>query len=258
MSASPSSTKATTAASATGAAPFWRLVLAQTRAELLMTLRRGESLLITLFIPIGLLVFFSSVKITGVSVNFLTPGVLALAIMSTGMVSLGIATAYERFYGVLKRLGASPLSRAGLILAKTLSVIVIEIGQVALLSLIAALFLDWRPTGNFFLFLLVCLLGTGAFCGLGMLMAGALRAEATLAGANGLYLLFVLIGGTVVPISALPPVIQQIAYVLPSAALSDALYGSLNANAFHAWSLLSLIAWGIVFLVGAALTFKWE
>lgn len=248
----------TTTTATSGAAPFWRAVMAQTRAELTMTLRRGESLLITVFIPTLLLFFFSFIKIAGVGINFLVPGVLALAIMSTGMVSLGIATGYERFYGVLKRLGASPLPRGGLILAKTLAVLVVEIGQVALLSLLALLFFGWRPTGSVALFLLVCLLGTATFSGLGMLMAGALRAEATLAGANGLYLLFVLIGGTVVPVSALPGVIQPIAYVLPAAALSDALYGALNAGAFHAWSLLSLLAWGIVFLGAAAFTFKWE
>jgi ABC-2 type transport system permease protein len=258
VSASTPSTPATAQADASGAAPFWRLVMAQTRAELLMTLRRGESLLITIVIPVMLLFFFSFVKVAGVGINFLTSGVLALAIMSTGMVSLGIATGYERFYGVLKRLGASPLSRGGLILAKTLAVIVVEIGQVALLSLVALIFFDWRPTGSFFLFLLVALIGTATFSGLGMLMAGALRAEATLAVANGLYLLFVLIGGTVVPISALPGFLQPVAYVLPSAALSDALYGALNAGAFHAWSLISLIVWGAVFLGAAAFTFRWE
>lgn len=240
------------------AAPFWRATLAQARAELMMTLRRGESLLITIFIPVLLLAFFSFVKVAGVGMNFLVPGVLALAIMSTGMVSLGIATGYERFYGVLKRLGASPLSRGGLILAKTLAVLVVETGQIILLSALALLFFHWRPTGSVALFLLVCLLGTATFSGLGMLMAGALRAEATLAGANGLYLLFVLIGGTVVPISALPQIVRPIAYVLPSAALSDALYGALNADAFHAWSLISLIVWGAIFLGAAAFTFRWE
>jgi ABC-2 type transport system permease protein len=239
-------------------APFWRAVLAQTRAELTMTLRRGESLLITIVIPVLLLLFFSFIKVTGVGINFLTPGVLALAIMSTGMVSLGIATGYERYYGVLKRLGASPLSRGGLILAKTLATLVVEIGQIIVLSLLALLAFHWRPTGNAFLFLLACLLGTATFAGLGMLMAGALRAEATLAGANGLYLLFVLIGGAVVPISALPGFLQPIAYALPSAALTDALYGALNAGGFHLWSLLSLIAWGVAFLVAAMVTFKWE
>ncbi|HEX9036669.1 MAG TPA: ABC transporter permease [Ktedonobacterales bacterium] len=257
MSASSSSSPATTLP-ASSAAPFWRAVLAQTRAELTMTLRRGESLLITIFIPALLLLFFSFVKVAGVGINFLVPGVLALAIMSTGMVSLGIATGYERFYGVLKRLGASPLSRGGLILAKTFSVLVIEIGQIALLALLALVAFHWRPTGSVWLFLLVALLGTATFSGLGMLMAGALRAEATLAGANGLYLLFVLIGGTVVPVSALPGIIQPIAYALPAAALSDALYGALNAGAFHAWSLIALLVWGVIFLGAAAFTFKWE
>jgi ABC-2 type transport system permease protein len=255
------STTASTAqpsATASGAAPFWTAVLAQTRAELLMTLRRGESLLITIFIPVVLLIFFSSLKIGGVGVNFLVPGVMALALMSTGMVSLSIATGYERYYGVLKRLGASPLSRAGLILAKTLSVLALEIAQTALLALLAFFFFDWRPDGSLLLFLIAFLLGTATFSGMGMLMAGALRAEATLAGANGLYLLFVLIGGTVLPIKELPGFLQPVAYALPAAALSDALYGATNAGAFHAWSLISLIAWGVAFFVAAAFTFKWE
>lgn len=241
-----------------GAAPFWTMVLAQTRAELMMTLRRGESLLITIIIPVMLLIFFSSLKIGGVGINFLVPGVMALALMSAGMVSLSIATAYERYYGVLKRLGASPLSRTGLITAKTLSVVGLEVAQAVLLALLGVIFFGWRPTGSFLLFVLVFLIGTATFSGLGMLMAGALRAEATLAGANGLYLLFVLIGGTVLPVSALPGFLQPIATALPAAALSDALYGATNAGAFHAWSLISLIVWAVIFFGAAAFTFKWE
>ncbi len=242
----------------TGAAPFWSAVLAQTRAELMMTLRRGESLLITIIIPVMLLIFFSSLKIGGVGIGFLVPGVMALALMSTGMVSLAIATAYERYYGVLKRLGASPLSRGGLILAKTLSVLALEVAQTVLLAVLALLFFHWRPTGSLLLFILVFVVGTATFSGLGMLMAGALRAEATLAGANGLYLLFVLIGGTVLPVSALPAFLQPIAHVLPAAAFSDAMYGATTAGAFHAWSLISLVIWAALFFGAAALTFKWE
>lgn len=258
MSAQMSSPTAQSAGAATGSAPFWRMTLAQTRAELMMTLRRGESLLITVIIPVVLLIFFSSLKIGGVGINFLVPGVMALALMSTGMVSLSIATAYERYYGVLKRLGASPLSRGGLILAKSLSVLILEIAQAALLALLALIFFHWRPTGSFLLFIVIFLVGTATFSGLGMLMAGALRAEATLAGANGLYLLFVLIGGTVLPIRALPVFLQPIAKALPAAALSDAIYGATNAGAFHSWSLISLLVWGIIFFGAAAFTFKWE
>src|SRR5438270_12905295 len=108
------------------AASAGRQILAQTRVELLMTLRRGESVLITLIVPVLLLIFFTSLNIVpatnGPAVNFLLPGMLALAVMATGMVSLGIATAYERYYGVLKRLGGSPLPRSGLIIAKIISV----------------------------------------------------------------------------------------------------------------------------------------
>src|SRR5437667_986558 len=189
------------------AAPLHQQIIAQTRVELLLTLRRGESVLITLIVPVLLLIFFASLNIipatTGKAVDFLLPGILALAVMAAGMVSLGIATAYERYYGVLKRLGASPLPRAGLIAAKVLSVLALEVLQVALLVVIAAAVYGWRPPHSGVALAtaaLALLLGTATFAGLGLAMAGALRAEATLAGANGLYLVFLLLSGAVLPL----------------------------------------------------------
>lgn len=258
MSAQSTSMTPSAAAETPTAAPFWRMVLSQTRAELTMTLRRGESLLITFIIPILLLIFFTVFKVGGVSANFIVPGVMALALMSAGMVSLSIATAYERYYGVLKRLGASPLSRFGLILAKSLSVVALEIVQMVVLALLGVLVFGWRPTGSVALFVLVFLVGTATFSGLGMLMAGALRAEATLAGANGLYLLFILLPGTVLPISTLPGFLRPIAATLPAASLSDALYGATQAGQFHATSLIWLVVWGVIFFVAAAFSFRWE
>src|SRR3982074_3072099 len=119
---------------------------AQLRVELILTLRRGESLLITIVVPVVLLVFFGAIASN--PPDFLVPGLLALAVMSTSMVSLGIATAYERYYGALKRLLGSPLGRGSLIAAKTLAVLVIEIVQIALLLGIARLMFGWRPGGS--------------------------------------------------------------------------------------------------------------
>src|SRR6266581_3660207 len=103
--------------SSSKASSLARQVLTQTQFELLLTLRRGENILVTLIVPVLLLIFFASLNIVpavnGQAVNFLLPGILALAIMAAGMVNLGIATAYERYYGVLKRLGSSPLPRTG-------------------------------------------------------------------------------------------------------------------------------------------------
>src|SRR6266581_4236221 len=247
----------------TKAAPLGRQILAQTQVELLLTLRRGESVLITLIVPVLLLIFFASLNIVpatnGHAINFLLPGMLALAVMATGMVSLGIATAYERYYGVLKRLGSSPLPRAGLILAKLISVLVLELLQVIILVGVAVALYGWRPAGSPLLALLVLAIGTATFAALGLAMAGALRAEVTLAGANALFLLFLLLGGGILPLSHLPPALAAIAQILPAAALTQALQATMSNNApFPGVALLTLVIWAVVILLVAMKTFKWE
>ena len=245
------------------AASFGHQVTAQTRVELLLTLRRGESVLITLIVPVVLLVFFASLNIipasTGKAVDFLLPGMLALAVMATGMVSLGIATAYERYYGVLKLLGSSPLPRGGLILAKLISVLVLELLQVIILVGVAVALYGWRPAGSPLLALLVLAIGTATFAALGLAMAGALRAEVTLAGANALYLLFLLLGGGILPLSHLPPGLAAIAQLLPAAALTQALQACMSSGAaFPSLPLLTLVVWAVVILLVAVRTFQWE
>ena len=227
-----------------------------------MTLRRGESVLLTLGIPMMLLVFFSLVDVlpTGRKhpVDFLAPGVLALAVMSTAMVGLGIATGFERQYGVLKRLGSTPLGRPSLLAAKTTAILTVELVQVAVLVPIA-LALGWHAGGNPALALGAVLLATVAFAGLGLAMAGTLRAETVLAAANALYLLLLLLGGMVVPLSKLPSGLRAVARALPAAALSDALHGALAAGHHvpgRAW--LVLLAWAVAAPVVAAVTFRWE
>src|SRR6266496_3245863 len=120
-----------------------RALLAQLRVELILTMRRGESLLITLVVPVVLLIFFGAVAAN--PPDFLVPGILALAVMSTSMVSLGIASAYERYYGALKRLLGAPLPRTSLIAAKVLMVLVVEVVQMVLLVVIARLLFGWQP-----------------------------------------------------------------------------------------------------------------
>jgi len=237
----------------------------QSRAELVLTLRRGESVLLTLVIPIMLLVFFLTVDIlpkpVGVqeSVDFLAPGILALAVMSTAMVGLGIATGFERQYGVLKRLGSTPLGRPRLLGAKTNSIIAVEVLQVVILVAVAAA-LGWNPVNTSIGAAIVAIiLGTIAFAGLGLLMAGTLRGEVVLAAANGLYILLLLVGGMIFPLAKLPGAIRPIARALPSGALSDALHHALgggHASGSAYWFVL--LAWAVAAPVAAALTFKWE
>ncbi len=234
-----------------------RALLAQLRIELVLSLRRGESLLITIVVPVVLLVFFGAVAAT--PPDFLVPGLLALAVMSTSMVSLGIATAYERYYGALKRLLGSPLPKLSLLAAKTLAILITEAVQIALLIAIARLAFDWQPTGSPALALLALALGSIAFAGLGLLMAGTLRAEATLAVANGLYLVFLLLGGFILPMERLPGPIGFAAHALPAAALTDATRAALVDPAQGlAGPLVLLTAWAVLSVGAAALTFRAE
>ena len=240
-----------------------RQILTQTQFELLLTLRRGENILVTLIVPVMLLIFFASLNIipavNGQAVDFLLPGILALAVMAAGMVNLGIATAYERYYGVLKRLGGSPLPRSGLIIAKVISILILEVVQVILLVGVAVVLYGWQPAGSPLLALLAMALGTVTFAAIGLAMAGALRAELTLAGANALFLIFILLGGGILPLSHLPAPLTAFAQWLPAAALTQALQASMsNHAAFPGFALLVLTIWAAVILVLAIRTFQWE
>jgi ABC-2 type transport system permease protein len=195
------------------------------RTELQLVSRNGEQLLLTLGIPVLLLVFFSLVDVlptnTDDPVDFLAPGVLALAVMSTAMVSLGIATGFERTYHVLKRLGATPLGRGNLIAAKIVSVAGVELVQFAVLVPVAYA-LGWSPPSpNWLLAVVAVIAGTMAFAGIGLTMAGRLRGEINLAALNGLYLVLLLLGGMVIPFEELPGPVRAVARSLPSGALAD-------------------------------------
>ncbi|MGR8011230.1 ABC transporter permease [Streptomyces hypolithicus] len=245
-----------------GAAPLRRMIAAQTAFETKMLLRNGEQLLLTVIIPALLLVLFSSVDIidtgAGSSVDFLTPGILALAVMSTAFTGQAIATGFERRYGVLKLLGTSPLPRWALMTAKTLSVLVTEVLQVALLTAIA-FGLGWSPQGNPFAVLLLLVLGTAAFSGLGLLMAGTLKAEATLAAANLVFLLLLVGGGVIVPLDKFPGGVQSVLGLLPISALSDGLRDVLRQGAGMPWGDLGILTvWAVLGLGAAARFFRWE
>ncbi|MFE6355457.1 ABC transporter permease [Streptomyces rochei] len=245
-----------------GAAPLGRMIAAQAALETKMLLRNGEQLLLTVIIPTLLLVLFSTVDIVdtgaGEAVDFLAPGILALAVLSTAFTGQAIATGFERRYGVLKRLAASPLPRWGLMTAKTVAVLVTEVLQIVLLTVIAFA-LGWSPQGNPFAVLLLLILGTAAFSGLGLLMAGTLKAEATLAAANLAFLLLLVGGGVIVPLDKFPDAAQTVLGLLPISALSDGLRDVLQHGASMPWGDLGVLAvWGVVGIAAAGKFFRWE
>lgn len=253
-------------APAPGAAPLGRMVAAQAAQETRQLVRNGEQLTLTLIIPLLLLAAFSLEPLINFGggytrIDFLTPGVIALAVMSTAFTSQAIATGFERRYGVLKRLGATPLPRTGLIAAKTVTVIGVELGQAAIILLVA-LALGWSPDASpaaVVVVPLLVLLGTAAFSGFALLLAGTLRAEATLAGANLIYVVLLGIGGVVFPLTKFPAGARPVLKLLPAGALSTGLRDVLaNGAAFPAKDALTLVVWAVVSIALAARFFRWE
>jgi len=240
-----------------------RRTLVQLRAETVLVLRNGEQLLLTLVIPVLLLTFFSVVDVlpsgTQDPEDFLLPGIVALAVMSTAMVSLGIATGFERSYMVLKRLGATPLRRGELVTAKMLSVFAIELLQLAILLPLGTA-LGWGPEGGgTWLLVPAVLLGTAAFTGIGLTLAGTLRGEINLAAQNGLYLVLLLLGGMVIPMSSLPAPLRSVAELLPSSALADVVRDALTGAGNQpgaSWVVLGV--WAVAAPLVASRTFRWS
>ncbi len=238
---------------------------AQTRAEVTMTVRRGETLLLTVGIPVLLLVFFSLTHVTTSPathrVDFVAPGILALCVLSTSLVALSIATGFERSSGVLRRLHVTPLGRRRLIGAKIAGVGLTEALQVAVLSLVA-LALSWHPHGGVAgagQVVGALALGSAGCAGIGLALAGWLRAEVNLAASNGLYLVLLLLSGIVVPLSSLPHALQRVMIATPSGAMAEALHRVLGHGLMPTggdW--LALVVWAVAAPLLAARTFRFD
>ena len=247
-------------------ASWLRMAIALAGYEFRLVLRRGEALLITFVIPVGVLLVFSAFDTSGGTaagqpVDRLLPGSISLAIIAASLVSLAISTAFERQYGVIKRLGGSPAGTSVVVTAKTLSVVVVEAVQVVLLVGLATLVLGWTagPGASLPLVGAAFVAGTVAFAGLGLLMAGTLRAEATLALANLLFLLSLVLGGIVVPLTRMPSAVASVAEVLPPAALTRTLAIGLGSSPGDATEPLVILAgWAVLFAVLAARLFRWD
>jgi ABC-2 type transport system permease protein len=240
-----------------------KLLRVQLACELRVLARNGEQLLLILGIPMLLLAFFSNVDILPTAgqsgVNFLLPGIVALAIMSTAMVSLGIATGFERSYLVLKRLGATPLGVPRLVLAKALSVLVVELVQVTLLVALATSFGADLGALNIAKLIAVIALGTLALSGIGLSLAGRLRGEVNLAAQNALYLVLLLIGGIVFPLEEFPSWLHWVGRISPSGALADVMRDVFSGTSIHgASSLVVLLCWAIAAQLCAFKLFRWN
>jgi ABC-2 type transport system permease protein len=243
---------------APGAAPAARRVIRHGLMEAVLLIRNGEQLLLALIIPLGILAVgrFASGRLG--AFGALAPSVLALAVWSSGFTSVAISTGFERRYGVLERLATTPLGRSGLLAGKSVALVLIIIDQLVILGLVAAA-LGWRPAFTPFSVLValaLVILATATFASLALLLAGRLRAEATLGLANLIYVVLLAGGALVIPLARYPAPVRPIVELLPTAALGEGLRAAAAGNVLGR-PLVVLVAWLLIAALGAWKGFRW-
>jgi ABC-2 type transport system permease protein len=243
---------------APSAAPVTRRVLRHAGIEVRLLVRNGEQVLLALVIPLTVLVVGRYVSGPFGDLGQLAPSVLALAVWSTSFTSLAIATAFERRYGVLERLAATPLARPGVLAGKAVATAAVVLGQLMVLAAVAVA-LGWRPDltpGAGLLGLLTVALSVLTFAALALALAGRLRAESVLGLANVIYVLLLAGGGLVLAVDRYPAVLQPVIALLPTAALGEGLR-SYAAGSAIGWPLAVLGGWLVVAAVAAWRGFRW-
>lgn len=244
---------------APGAAPAARRVTGHARVEAMLLVRNGEQLLLALVIPIAILIGARALGARlGLDLATTAPSVLGLAVWSSGFTALAVSTGFERRYGVLERLAATPLTRTGLVAGKALAILLVTAGQLVILALVA-LGLGWRPSFSLpalGVSMVAATVGLVAYAAWGLVLAGTLRAELTLALANLIYLVMLAAGGILIPVASYPPVMQPILALLPTAALGETLRAAAAGTALLL-PLLVLAAWALLGLLVARKVFRW-
>ena len=242
---------------AAGAASVRQRVLAHGLTETRLLVRNGEQLLLALVIPIGILVVGRLSGRLG-ALDSLVPSVLALAIWSSAFTSVAIATGFERRYGVLERLAPTPLGKLGLLAGKALSIVLVVTGQLVVLCLVAAAIgwrAGWTPSSAL-LAVVVVVLSVATFACLALALAGQLRAEATLALANLVYVVLLAGGALVLPVARYPEALQPVVTLLPTAALGEGLR-SAAAGQLLGWPVTVLVIWLAISAAAAWKGFRW-
>lgn len=237
-------------------------VLNQGKYEAETMLRNGEQLILAVVLPLLGLIALSVTPVLDAygpsRIDTATPGILALCALSTAFTGQGIATGFDRRYGVLRFLSTTPLGRGGLIAGKVIAVLAVLGIQVVLVTG-AALFMGWRPSpAGIPLALALLILGAVAFTSLGLLVAGTVRPEATLAITNLLWILLAGVGGIIIPTASLPADLEPYVQLLPSAALGDVMRSALIETQFNLPATLILLAWTILGSFAAVRWFKWS
>ena len=225
-----------------------------TKSDLKIALRRSESLLVTVVVPIFALISASQ---TDGGVKKYLPFVILLTVMGTSLLSIGISTGFDRRYRVLVRLGTTPLGKLGTVLSKILYVFVLETVLLLIVSGVGVA-IGFRPDIKSLLIFPLCWLASISFTSIALIIASNLKAETNLGVQNLVYFLFI-IGGSLAFVSkSSNKVVHDLTRLIPSTALHSLLRYTTGLESFSLISFISLIVLACLLSFIAIKTFKFD
>ena len=195
-------------------------------------------------------------------IDFLVPGLLGMNIMGGGMWSIGFSIVESRRKRLLKRLIATPMSRAQYLASYILTRLVFLLGEAVILIGIAAVAFGVPVRGSFFQLGLIALAASLAFSGLGLLVSSRVRTIEAVSGLMNFAMLPMwVLSGIFFSSANYPAAIQPVIQALPLTAVNDAL----RANMLQGlgWSTVLpelgiIAAWLVVSFVLALKFFRWR
>jgi ABC-2 type transport system permease protein len=195
-------------------------------------------------------------------VDFLAPGIIAMSIMTGGVLGISGRLVGYREQKILKRLRATPLKTWEFVLANVLSQLVIVLVQVSVLTLVATKVFKVEILGSVPIMIGLALFGGLAFLTIGFAVSGlAKTGEAANAIGNVVTLPMMFLSGVYFPVSGAPDWLKPLVGILPLTYLANGLrdimlrgvgLGSLGLDAV-ALLITSVVGFGV-----AARTFRWE
>lgn len=195
-------------------------------------------------------------------IDFVVPGLLGMNLLGSGIWGIGFSVVDARRKRLLKRLVATPMSKAAYLASFIISRLTMLVLEAGLLVAFGILAFGVPLRGALGALLLICLLGSLAFGGLGLLVAARPR---TLEGASGLMNLAMVpmwvFSGVFFSASRFPEVIQPFVQALPLTAVNDALRANMLEGASLAQvapELAIVVAWMIASFLLALRIFRWQ
>lgn len=195
-------------------------------------------------------------------IDFVVPGLLGMTIMGGGIWGLGFSIVDQRRKNLLKRLVATPMSRAEYLASYVISRLVLLAIEAAVLLGCSVLLFGIPVRGSAMAMVAIVMISALAFGGLGLLIAS--RSQ-TIEGVSGLMNLSMLpmwvLSGVFFSSENFPRVVQPFIKALPLTATNDALRANMlrGIPLSGLWAQLSvLLIWMTVCFVLALRIFRWR